>query len=80
MLSQLNLKPRTEYLARIRNPHSRLMTAAQKADLVKFKDYVHGHGEHGDHEGHGDDSHDEHATETHATETHAKEEVHASEE
>ena len=75
MLSQLNLKPRTEYLARIRNPHVRLMTATQKEDLVRFKDYVHGHGGHGDHGDageHGDAGHD-HATETHANEAHANE-------
>lgn len=88
MLSQLNLKPRTEYLARIRNPHIRLMTTHQRADLVRFKDYVHGHGGHGDHGDHGDagghgdhgDAGPDHAAETHAIETHAQEEVHVSDE
>ncbi len=58
MLSQLNLKPRTEYLARVRNPHKRLMTSFQLDDLKKVKaPHHHDHGDHGD----GDHGHnDEH--------------------
>ncbi len=37
MLAQLNVKPRTEYLARVRNPHPRLMTQAQLQDLATIK-------------------------------------------
>ena len=33
MLGQLNVKPRTEFLARVRNPHPRLMTNEQLLDL-----------------------------------------------
>jgi MoCo/4Fe-4S cofactor protein with predicted Tat translocation signal len=50
MLSQLNIKPRTEYLARVRNPHKRLMTARQLQDLVKYKS-------HDDHDQGHDDAH-----------------------
>ncbi len=57
MLGQLNVKPRTEYLARVRNPHARLMTAAQRHDLATIKSH-HGHGDgHDDHDGHGSDGH-----------------------
>jgi len=52
LLEQLNVKPRTEYLARIRNPHRRLMTAMQFKDLEKLK--APHHGEHDDHD-HQDD-------------------------
>ena len=83
MLSQLNLKARTEYLARIRNTPFRLMTASQRNDLIELKDFHSGHGDHGDagHEaGHDDHATETHAAETHAAENHAHEEVHASEE
>ncbi len=70
MLGQLNVKPRTEYLARVRNPHKRLMTANQLEDLVKFGDAHGGHGHsdqgHDDH-AHADDAHDDHG---HADEAH----------
>ena len=58
ILSQLNLKPRTTFLAKIRNTHPRLMTSHQLADLANFSTPKHhGHGEHdGDH-GH-DEGHD----------------------
>jgi len=56
MLEQLNVKPRTEYLARVLNPHRRLMTSVQLADLAELKPPHHGDHHH-DH--HGDD-HNEH--------------------
>jgi MoCo/4Fe-4S cofactor protein with predicted Tat translocation signal len=62
MLSQLNVKARTEYLARVRNTPKRLMTRSQLNDLANSKLEPVGHGAHGhgDH-GHGDhDSHDDH--------------------
>ncbi len=64
MLSQLNVKPRTEYLARVRNPHPTLMTRAQLTDLQELKPPHHGH--HGD-DGHGHDSHghDSHGHDSH---------------
>ena len=53
LLEQLNLKARTQYLARIRNPHKRLMTSFQLKDLEDVKAH-HGHGDHGDEDhGHG---------------------------
>jgi molybdopterin-containing oxidoreductase family iron-sulfur binding subunit len=62
MLTQLNLKPRTEYLARVRNTPKRLMTAKQIDDLNNLKPPHHHEGGHGseDHHDdghHGDDSH-----------------------
>jgi molybdopterin-containing oxidoreductase family iron-sulfur binding subunit len=62
MLSQLNIKPRTEYLARVTNPHRRLMTEVQLEDLEHLQPPHHGHGDHG-HDGHGHGDHgaqDEH--------------------
>jgi molybdopterin-containing oxidoreductase family iron-sulfur binding subunit len=71
MLSQLNVKPRTEYLARVRNPHKRLMTSAQLHDLetITAPHHAHGHGDHeGDHEG------DAHAGDAHAGDAHGGDE------
>ncbi len=56
MLGQLNVKPRTEYLARVRNPHPRLMTSFQLDDLENVKPPHHGHD---DHHGDGEHGHDE---------------------
>jgi molybdopterin-containing oxidoreductase family iron-sulfur binding subunit len=50
MLDQLNVKPRTKYLARIRNPHPSLMTAYQRKALAEAGKHGHGHGS--DHSGH----------------------------
>ena len=49
MLGQLNVKPRTEYLARVRNTPKRLMVTAQLNDLAELKaphHAEHGHDEH----------------------------------
>lgn len=79
MLAQLNVKPRTEYLARVRNPHPSLMTAAQIKDLAELKAPHHGgHDGHGD-GGHGHDDHghdDDHAHDNHESKTHAEEAKH----
>ena len=56
ILEQLNIKPRTEYLARVRNPHPRLMTSFQIEDLETIESH-HGHGDH--HDDHGDGEHAE---------------------
>ena len=67
ILEQLNIKPRTEYLARVRNPHPRLMTSQQIEDLATIKSH-HGHG---DHDGHGGDDHgDGHGGDAHASDGH----------
>ncbi|MGV3483938.1 MAG: 4Fe-4S dicluster domain-containing protein, partial [Planctomycetaceae bacterium] len=72
MLSQLNVKPRTIYLAKIRNTHPRLMTAIQLADLQEYgtpKHHGGGHGSDAPHgNGHGDDSHSGEGDHPHATE------------
>ena len=58
MLSQLNVKPRTEYLARVRNTPKALMSAKQLEYLFELEPPHHGgHGGHGDHEDHGHDHH-----------------------
>ncbi|EMI27128.1 TAT-variant-translocated molybdopterin oxidoreductase [Rhodopirellula europaea] len=58
MLSQLNVKPRTTYKARIRNTPLALMTRSQIDDLSLEKPH-HGHEEHGEH-GHDDHGSDDH--------------------
>ena len=77
MLGQLNLKTRTEYLARVTNPHRRLMTAKQIDELENMEQpHSHGHGGHHDshEEGHGDHEgkhgHDDHKAEEHGAEEH----------
>lgn len=75
MLSALNVKPRTEYLARVRNTPKRLMTRVQLTYLAELKAPHHGsHGDHGhddhghghDDHGHGDHGHDDHGHDDHA--------------
>ncbi|MEO1526270.1 MAG: TAT-variant-translocated molybdopterin oxidoreductase [Planctomycetota bacterium] len=65
LLEQLNIKARAEYLARIRNPHPRLMSTKQINDLATIESH-HGHGDHGDHGDHDGDHHEDHAEEGHA--------------
>lgn len=64
MLEQLNIKPRTMYLARVRNPHPRLKTTQQIEDLATIEAH-HGHGGHGE-----GDGHDEHAADAHGEAAH----------
>lgn len=65
VLEQLNIKPRTEYLARVRNPHPRLMTKEQLHDLATITSH-HGHDDHGDHGDHGDEHAAEHGDDHHS--------------
>ncbi len=46
MLPQLRVRPRTEYLARIRNTHPRLMTSKQIWDLKHLHEHAHHHDDH----------------------------------
>ena len=72
MLSQLNVKPRTEYLARVRNTPLRLMTRNQLTYLAELQAPHHGsHGDHGEHDTHG---HDSHGTEGHGHDGHGHDE------
>lgn len=62
MLDQLNVHPRTTYLARVRNTHPRLMTAHQIEELKKLPEKAAHHHAHADHgkkheEKHHDDDH-----------------------
>ncbi len=64
LLAELNIKPRTRYLARVRNTHPRLQTSDQRAEFVPPR----GHDDHGEHEEgeHADGAHGEdHAAEAH---------------
>ncbi|MEM6363581.1 MAG: TAT-variant-translocated molybdopterin oxidoreductase [Planctomycetota bacterium] len=56
MLEQLNVKPRTTYMSRIRNTPFAMMTRSQITDLQTLEAPHHGHGDHG-HDDHGHDSH-----------------------
>lgn len=60
MLEELNIKPRTQYLARLRNVPEGLMNRMQ-ANPPEIPDHG-GHGGHGDHEGHEDHGDHDHAT------------------
>lgn len=74
MLGQLNIKPRTEYLARVRNVPERLMTTRQLKDLEEYASHHGGGHGHDDHDGHAHD--DDHAHD----EDHGHEEDHSKEE
>jgi molybdopterin-containing oxidoreductase family iron-sulfur binding subunit len=85
MLSQLNVKPRTEYLARVRNTPRPLMTTAQIKDLETITAPHHGshddhggHDDHGSHKGHEGEHHGDghHEGEHHEGEDHKKEAAH----
>ncbi|WP_171184188.1 TAT-variant-translocated molybdopterin oxidoreductase [Alienimonas chondri] len=62
LLSEYNTKPRTAYLARIRNPHPTL----EKAEAYYRELHLHGH--HGDE--HGGDGHGAHGTDDHGAGDH----------
>ncbi|MCM2370857.1 TAT-variant-translocated molybdopterin oxidoreductase [Aporhodopirellula aestuarii] len=72
MLGQLNVKPRTTYLSRIRNTPVSLMTRVQLVDLTTLEAPHHGHGGHGE-EGHGHDDHghEENGHDDHGHDDHA---------
>ena len=74
MLTQLNVKPRTEYLARVRNTPPSLMSTLQLKYLAELEaphHGGHGHDDHGggDHGG-GDHGHDDHHGHDHGKERH----------
>lgn len=74
MLAELNVKPRTKFLARIRNPHPELKEAFSYLHDHQHHGGGHGHGEHGDDNYHGeegnghdgDKKHDDKAKKEHA--------------
>jgi len=77
MLSQLNVKPRTTYLSRIRNTPVALMNRVQLVYLTTMEAPHHGHG-HGDHgDGHDDHGHDDHGSDEHGHDDHADEKKHS---
>lgn len=57
LLGYLNTRPRTLYMAGVRNPNPALCDDARKADWDHPFHHGGGHGDHGDH-GHGDHGHD----------------------
>ncbi|MDC0293862.1 molybdopterin oxidoreductase, partial [Mariniblastus sp.] len=59
MLEELNNRPRTQYLARVRNPHEALRDIDDRNSVGQHG----GHGSHGDHDHDHDENHD-HDTDT----------------
>lgn len=81
MLEELNVRPRTLYLTRLRNIPVRLMTQYEKDHMTgHHDDHGHGHGSHDEHGSHGkhDDhgSHDDHSEAKPAGEKAAAEAAH----
>ncbi|MEM1061718.1 MAG: 4Fe-4S dicluster domain-containing protein, partial [Planctomycetota bacterium] len=76
LLAELNVRPRTLYSARIRNPHPDLEESVPYAPLWEpHQSGHHGEGHHGEgHDGHGDghDGHDEHGHDEHGHDAHGK--------
>ncbi len=71
MLAELNIKPRTRYLARVRNTHPLLQTSDQRKP---YEPHDHGHGEgHGEEHGDGNHGAAAHGAEDHADGDHGKE-------
>jgi molybdopterin-containing oxidoreductase family iron-sulfur binding subunit len=61
MLEELNVRPRTLYLTRLRNIPVRLMTQYEKDHMTgHHDDHGHGHGSHDEHGSH--DKHDDHGS------------------
>lgn len=78
MLTQLNVKPRTTYLSRIRNTPVALMTRPQINDLLFLEAPHHGdHGDHGHGDGHDGHGHDDHGHDDHGHGDHGDEKKHS---
>jgi molybdopterin-containing oxidoreductase family iron-sulfur binding subunit len=65
---ELNTKPRTRYLAKVRNPVAQLDTDLYFTQQPKRQKKVPGHGGHGDHDSHDHGAHGAHGHDTHAHE------------
>ncbi|MEM6675324.1 MAG: Fe-S-cluster-containing hydrogenase [Planctomycetota bacterium] len=86
MLAELNIRPRTQFLARISNPNPVLAEAMPQGvrgredyDPATYGHGGHGHGHDGHGHGHGDDSHgdghgagDSHGSDSHSSDSHGE--------